>query len=390
MDYRALVDALRTRVVEIDPTAVAADPPDVLIDIREPEERATGRIPGALEIPRGTLEMTIETAVPDRSSRIVLYCSGGHRSILAARTLGELGYEHVASLAGGYDAWKAAGLPSDGGGGLSIDQRIRYDRHLRVPEIGEKGQLLLLESSVLVVGAGGLGSPAAMYLAAAGVGRIGLVDDDTVDLSNLQRQILHDTTTIGRRKVDSGGATLRRLNPDVEVVTHPVRLGADNVLDLLDGYDVVVDAADNFPTRYLLNDAALKAGVPVVHGSVYRLEGQVTVFDATEGPCYRCLYPLPPPPELAPSCAEAGVIGSLPGVIGSIQAVEAVKLLVGIGDPLRGRLLLYDAAEQRFTELSTRRDPHCRACGIDRSDIVLVDYDPSCAPRRPGDDRLLR
>ncbi len=382
MDYHTLVARIRREVVEVTPAEVAAAPPEALVDIREPEERLGGAIPGSLAVPRGVLELTIERLVPDRGRRIVLYCSAGHRSVLAAHTLQTMGYAHVASLAGGFERWKREGRPWDLPGGLSGDQRVRYDRHLRLPEVGEKGQLRLMDAAVAVVGAGGLGSPVLLYLAAAGIGTLGIVDGDRVDPGNLQRQVVHRTADIGRTKVDSARDAVHALNPDVRVVGHTERIHAGNALEILSGYDVIVDGADNFPTRYLLNDAALHLRTPVVHGSVLRFEGQVSVFSPYRGPCYRCLFPEPPPPDLAPSCAEAGVLGALPGTVGAMQAVETLKLVLGVGDPLVGRLLVYDALAQSTTALRVHRDPACPACGDEEHPPTLVDYDASC--RRPG------
>jgi molybdopterin/thiamine biosynthesis adenylyltransferase len=291
-----------------------------------------------------------------------------------------MGYRRVASLAGGFDRWKAEGRPWEVPMGLDAAQRARYSRHLLLPEVGEAGQERLLASKVLVVGAGGLGSPVALYLAAAGVGTLGIVDFDLVDATNLQRQVLHNLDRVGRPKVESAAETIRGLNPDVKVVPHAERLGVDNVLEIMSGYDVVVDGADNFPTRYLMNDASLHLRLPVVHGSIFRFEGQATVFQPYAGPCYRCLFPEPPPPELAPSCAEAGVLGVLPGIIGSIQAVEALKLVLGIGEPLVGRLLTYDSLAQEFHTLRVRRDPACPACADESRVPVLVEYDDACHP----------
>jgi sulfur-carrier protein adenylyltransferase/sulfurtransferase len=343
--------------------ALRSDQPPLVVDVRERDEFEEGAIKDAVHVPRGYLELRIENVAPDRSRPIVLYCAGGARSALAARSLEELGYEHVSSLAGGFGAWKNAGLPYVVPRVLTDEQRLRYSRHLLIPEVGEAGQLKLLDAKVLLIGAGGLGSPAGLYLAAAGVGTLGIVDTDTVDASNLQRQILHNTERIGRLKTESARETITALNPDVHVVEHRLRLSAENVLDVIADYDVIVDGADNFPTRYVLNDASVILGKPVVHGSIFRFEGQTTVFAPGQGPCYRCLFPEPPPAEMAPSCAEAGVLGVLPGIVGSLQAVEALKLILGIGEPLIGRLLLYDALETSFRELRLRRDPACPACG---------------------------
>jgi molybdopterin/thiamine biosynthesis adenylyltransferase/rhodanese-related sulfurtransferase len=374
---------IRDAVREVDPAALAgalAGPaPPVVVDVREPDETAAGTVPGAVIIPRGLLELRIEAAVADRGRPIVVTCAAGIRSALAAATLGELGYRDVASLAGGMTAWVAGGHPLDTGG-LTEAQRARYSRHLLLPEVGEAGQRRLLAGKVVCIGAGGLGSPASLYLAAAGVGTLGLVDDDVVDASNLQRQVVHATDRIGVAKVDSAARTLGGLNPDVKVVGHRTRLTADNALELLAGYDVIIDGADNFATRYLVNDVALRLGKPVVHASVFRFEGQLTVFPAGGRPCYRCLYPEPPPPGAAPSCQEAGVLGVLPGVLGVLQATEALKLLLGM-PTIAGRLLVWDAVRSRFRELTLRRDPRCPTCGdgVDPASIPLVDYAAFCA-----------
>ncbi len=352
----------------------------VVLDVREPDEYEQGALPDAVHIPRGTLETSIEGRIPDKSSHVVVYCAGGTRSAFAAQTMQELGYTDVASVIGGFNRWKDEGREWSAPASLTPEQRNRYQRHLLLPEVGEVGQLKLLDSKVLLLGAGGLGSPAALYLAAAGVGTIGIIDMDVVDASNLQRQILHNTDRIGERKVDSAKKTLTLINPDVNVVTYDVRLGADNILDIIDGYDVIVDGTDNFPTRYLVNDASLLKRIPVVHGSIFRFEGQATVFNPYEGPCYRCMIPEPPPAELAPSCAEAGVLGVLPGIIGSIQAVEAIKFLLGIGETLQGRLLAYDALEESFRTFKVHRDPECPACGPNAAPIVIAEYDDLCMP----------
>jgi sulfur-carrier protein adenylyltransferase/sulfurtransferase len=352
----------------------------ILLDVREADENEQGTIPGSLHLARGFLEFQVEGRIPDKQAPIVVYCAGGVRSAFAAVTMQELGYTDVESMAGGFNRWKDEGRPWSTPKTLAPDQRNRYHRHLLLPEVGDVGQLKLLDSKVLLLGAGGLGSPAALYLAAAGVGTIGIIDMDVVDASNLQRQILHNLDRIGDRKVDSAKKTITAMNPDVNVVTYDLRLGADNVLDIISGYDVIVDGTDNFPTRYLVNDAALVAHIPVVHGSIFRFEGQVTVFDPYNGPCYRCMIPEPPPPELAPSCAEAGVLGVLPGIVGSIQALEAIKLLLGIGEPLIGRLLSFDALEESFRTFKVRRDPECPACGPNAGEIVIAEYDDLCMP----------
>jgi sulfur-carrier protein adenylyltransferase/sulfurtransferase len=351
----------------------------LLLDVREPNEWESGRIAGAVHVPMGELASRIDSVAPDRERPVLLYCAHGVRSLVAAHALREAGYD-AASLAGGLEAWRAAGLPIEAPAGLDEAQTGRYSRHLLIPEVGVAGQRRLLEARILLVGAGGLGSPAALYLAAAGVGRIGIVDDDTVDETNLQRQILHSTAALGEPKVDSAARRLEELNRDVEVVPYRERLTAESVDRILgDGWDVVVDGADNFPSRYLLNDASVWHGLTVVHGSIFRFEGQVTVFAPGSGPCYRCLFPQPPPPELAPSCAEGGVLGVLPGVIGSLQGSEALKFVLGVGEPLVGRLLLFDALQASFTEVAVRRDPECSVCGEHPSITDYVDYVEFCA-----------
>lgn len=378
--YRDVVAAAKRQISEIEPEDLESRLDRVILfDIREADEFEQGSIAGAILVPRGVLESSISKHVTGADQEVVLLCAGGSRSALAAKTLQDMGYQNVSSLQGGFTRWKRDGLPWRIPESLTSDQRGRYSRHILLPEVGEEGQARLLDAKVLLVGAGGLGSPAAMYLAAAGVGAIGIVDFDVVDASNLQRQIIHSFDRLGQPKVESARETLTALNPDVKVEPHNVRLAADNVLEVLAGYDVIVDGGDNFPTRYLVNDASLHLKTPVVHGSIFRFEGQVSVFDPYRGPCYRCQYPEPPPPELAPSCAEAGVLGVLPGIIGSIQAVEAIKLLLEIGESLAGRLLTYDALTQEFMNLSIRRNPDCPACGDETMPPRLVDYDPSCA-----------
>ena len=373
--FDELLAAARAGVAEIDPASLVQrlhDDDVVLLDVREPDEVANGLIAGALKIPRGVLETSVGTLVPDRSASVVAYCASGVRSVFAAQTLAALGYENVASLAGGFDRWKSEGMEWVLPGAVSLAESARYRRHVLLPEIGLAGQQRLLESSVLLVGLGGLGSPAALYLAAAGVGRIGLVDMDVVDETNLQRQVIHNTTRIGQAKVESARAAITQLNPDVEVVPIAQHLSAENVLEVADGWDVIIDGADNFDTRYLLNDASVKLGIPVVYGSIFRFEGQISVFDPVEGPTYRDFMPKPPPPELAPNCAEAGVLGVLPGVVGTIQAVEAIKLLLGLGTSLRGRLLTFDAMDMTFREFRIPVDPANPITHTNRDLVVIA------------------
>jgi molybdopterin/thiamine biosynthesis adenylyltransferase/rhodanese-related sulfurtransferase len=351
----------------------------VLLDVREPDEYSQGTVPDSIHISRGQLESSIENRIPDKVTSLVVMCAGGARSAFAAKTLTELGYANVVSMDGGFNAWKDEGRPWVLPVTLSPEQRNRYQRHLLIPEVGEAGQLKMLGAKVLCLGAGGLGSPAALYLAAAGVGTLGIVDMDVVDASNLQRQILHNTDRIGDRKVDSAKKTLTALNPDVNVVTHDVRLDASNIVEIIGGYDIVVDGTDNFPVRYMLNDASVKLGIPVVHGSIFRFEGQVTVFDPQNGPTYRDMLPEPPPPELAPSCAEAGVLGVLPGIVGSIQALEAIKLILGHGDSLVGRLLAFDAAAMEFHEFRLNVDPKNQVTYANRDRIEITELDGLCA-----------
>jgi molybdopterin/thiamine biosynthesis adenylyltransferase/rhodanese-related sulfurtransferase len=380
--FRELLAAAKSQINEVDTAAAEAAIAQgaTVLDVREPDEYEQGALPGAVHIPRGNLESNVENRITDHSAPVVVYCAGGTRSAFAAKTLQELGYTDVVSMIGGFNRWKDEGRAWRAPQVLNPEQRNRYQRHLLLPEVGEAGQQKLLGSRVLLLGAGGLGSPAALYLAAAGVGTLGIIDMDVVDQSNLQRQILHNMDRIGERKVDSAKKTLTALNPDVDVVTYDVRLGADNILDIIDGYDVIVDGTDNFPTRYLVNDASLLKRIPVVHGSIFRFEGQASVFKPYEGPCYRCFLPEPPPAEMAPSCAEAGVLGVLPGIIGSIQAMEAIKLLLDLGDPLVGRLMAYDALEESFRVFKVNRDPECPACGPNAGEIVIAEYDELCMP----------
>jgi molybdopterin/thiamine biosynthesis adenylyltransferase/rhodanese-related sulfurtransferase len=364
--YPDLLREARASIREVTPAEVELireqAPGTHVIDVREASEWDQGHLPGAVHISKSYIEQQIEGAVPDRAEPVILYCAGGVRSLFAAKTLEELGYTDVASMSGGFQQWKSQGLPWTAPVVLSDAQKQRYSRHLLIPEVGSEGQAKLLDSKVLLIGAGGLGSPAALYLAAAGVGTIGIVDFDVVDASNLQRQVVHTTDRIGEKKTESARRTINALNPEVNVVLHEEMLVADNVARLIDGYDAILDGTDTFETRYLLNDAAVVANIPVVHASVFRFEGQLTVFKPYEGPCYRCLYPTPPPPELAPGCSVAGVLGVVPGIMGLLQTNEVLKLLLGIGDSLAGRLLLFDALDATFTELKLKRDPHCPVC----------------------------
>jgi molybdopterin/thiamine biosynthesis adenylyltransferase/rhodanese-related sulfurtransferase len=378
---------IKSQVQEVDPAEVSelAHEGVAIVDVRETEETTTGILPGAKHVPRGYLESRIEGVVPERSTPVVIYCASGTRSALAAHTLQELGYEDVRSMTGGITLWKDRGYKVDVPRTYTPEQRERYSRHFLLPEIGVEGQQKLLDAKVLLLGAGGLGAPTALYLAAAGVGTIGIVDDDDVDLSNLQRQIIHTTDRIGTPKVDSAEISMKAINPDVEVVKYQKRLDASNIMEIIEGYDVIVDGVDNFPTRYLLNDATVRLQIPVVSASILGFDGQLSVFKPYDGPCYRCLYPVPPPAELAPSCGANGVLGVLPGTMGLLQATEVIKLIVGTGEPLIGRLLLYEALGATFTELKVRRDPECPVCSRAPEDIsdeemgVFPDYEAFCA-----------
>jgi molybdopterin/thiamine biosynthesis adenylyltransferase/rhodanese-related sulfurtransferase len=383
-----VIKQIKQRIDEVDPGEARRQASNgaTLIDVRETHEFEAGHIPGAKHVPRGYLESRIEGAVPDHSQHVILYCQTGQRSALAADTLKELlGYEHVESMTGGITLWKDRGYEVEVPKSLSPEQRERYSRHLLIPEVGVEGQQKLLDAKVLLLGAGGLGSPAALYLAAAGVGTLGIVDNDEVDLSNLQRQVIHTTDRIGVPKVDSAAETLRGINPDVEVVKYPVRLDASNIMEIIDGYDVIVDGLDNFPTRYLLNDASVRLRIPVVSAAILGFDGQLSVFSPYEGPCYRCLFREPPPAELAPSCGANGVLGVLPGTMGLLQATEVVKLIIGEGDPLIGRMLLYDALGATFTTVKIKRDPECPICSREPGEIsddemgVFPDYEAFCA-----------
>ena len=381
--FRDLLSAAKAVITEVDTasaqTQIAAGGVTVL-DVREPDEYAEGALVGALHIPRGHLEAQIEGRILDKESPVIVYCAGGIRSAFAAKTLAELGYSNVLSMAGGYGKWKDEGRTWKAPASLTPEQMNRYKRHLLLPEVGVEGQSKLLSSKVLMLGAGGLGSPAALYLAAAGVGTIGIVDMDDVDASNLQRQILHNIDRIGDRKVDSAKKTINLLNPDVKVITYDTRLAAENIMDIIAGYDVIVDGADNFPSRYLLNDASVKLGIPVVHGSIFRFEGMVSVFHPKEGPTYRDMVPEPPPAELAPSCAEAGVLGVLPGIIGSIQALEVIKILLNLGEGLVGRILAVDTTEMSFRTFKLQPDPTNPVTWANRDKIQVLDLDGLCAP----------
>jgi len=379
---------IKDRIDEVDPAGVREQLAvgALVIDVRQDEEWATGHIPGARHVPKSHLESRIEGIAPDKTQPVVLYCASGQRSAWATRTLVEdLGYEHVSSMTGGFTLWKDRGYDVEVPRFMSAEQRDRYSRHILLNEVGAEGQQKLLDARVLLLGAGGLGSPSALYLAAAGVGTIGIVDDDTVDLSNLQRQVIHNSERVGVNKVDSAEATINALNPDVKVEKHKLRLGADNIMDILPNYDIVVDGLDNFPTRYLVNDASVRLRIPVVSAAILGFDGQLSVFKPYEGPCYRCLFPVPPPAELAPSCGANGVLGVLPGTMGLLQATEVIKLILDIGNPLIGRLLMYDALAATVTEVKVRRDPECPICSRDPEDIrddelgVFPDYEAFCA-----------
>ena len=387
--YKQIMDEARRDVpeasVEDVRKRVGREKGVTVLDVREKEEYREGHLDGAISLPRGFLEMRVEETVPDHAAPIIAYCAGGTRSLIAARTLREMGYTNVVSMTGGFTAWKNAGMPFTQDHQFTQEQLTRYSRHFMLPEVGEAGQAKLLGAKVLLLGAGGLGSPTALYLAAAGVGTLGIVDDDEVDLSNLQRQVIHTTDRIGTPKVDSAETSIKAINPDVDVVKYRTRLDASNIMEIIDGYDVIVDGVDNFPTRYLLNDATVRLGIPVVSASILGFDGQLSVFKPHDGPCYRCLYPVPPPAELAPSCGANGVLGVLPGTMGLLQATEVIKLVTGAGEPLIGRLLLYEALGATFTELKVRRDPECPICSKDPSEIsdeemgVFPDYEAFCA-----------
>jgi adenylyltransferase/sulfurtransferase len=382
--FKEMIRKVKAEIREVSPEeASARSGQAVFVDVREADEWEKGHVPGAVFIPRGFLELRVEEKVPDKDGEVIVYCAGGTRSALGARALQDLGYRNVASMSGGFTRWKEAGLGVRVPKVLSPEQKERYSRHIKVPEVGEAGQARLLESKVLLVGAGGLGCPAGLYLAAAGVGTLGFADFDVVDLSNLQRQVLHTNDSVGEKKTASAEKRIRALNPDVKVVRHDDRLEASNVMDVMAPYDLVIDGCDNFSTKYLVNDAAVLAGKTSVYGSIFRFEGQTSVFVPRQGPCYRCLFPEPTPSEMAPSCDEAGVLGVLPGVVGLIQATEAVKILLGRGEPLRGRLLTYDALAMTFREYKVRRDPRCAVCGDAPTIREVADLEWSCHVDRP-------
>jgi sulfur-carrier protein adenylyltransferase/sulfurtransferase len=382
LSSRDLLRRARQEVPEMAPgelrTELAQNGRRQLLDVREPDEVSEGVLPDALLIPRGFLELQVESAIPDRSTPITVYCASGARSLLAAMSLREMGYSDVASLQGGFNAWKAQGLPFTTAPSFTADQRERYSRHFLLKEVGEAGQAQLLNAKVLLLGAGGLGAPVAYYLAAAGVGTIGLVDFDRVELSNLQRQIVHTVDRVGMLKTESAAIALRALNPDVKVVEHNLHLDGSNAAELFAQYDLIVNGSDNFPTRYLANDVAVFLRKPLVDGGIFRFEGQVTTMIPFESACYRCRYPAPPPPEEAPSCSEAGVLGVLPGLVGMIEATEVVKLILGIGRTLSGRLLHVDALAMEFNEFRLRRDPDCPVCGAHPTITEPIDYEGFC------------
>ena len=386
--YRDLMNESRQLVPEWAPDEVRQRLSNgagyTVVDVREKEEYREGHLPGALSVPRGFLDMRIEEAIPDKAAPLVLYCAGGTRSLLAGRTLREMGYTNVVSMSGGFGAWKGAGLPWVADRQFTADQLQRYSRHFILPEVGEAGQAKLLDAKVLLIGAGGLGSPAAYYLAAAGVGTLGIVDMDVVDMSNLQRQILHTNDRVGMPKVESARQTLTALNPDIKVIGYQERVSSENIMQLIRDYDVIVDGCDNFPTRYLVNDACVIADKPNVHGSIFQFEGQATVFAPHRGPCYRCLFPEPPPPGAAPSCQEAGVLGVLPGLVGCVQALETIKLILGVGRPLIGRMVYFDTLSMELRVHKLRRDPECPMCGEHPTITELIDYEEFCGLRAPG------
>ena len=379
--FHQILSEAKSRIQETDaPGSIALlSQGYMILDVREPEEYEQGSVPNALHIPRGILESNIENHIPDYGQPIIVMCASGVRSVFATETLNQMGYSTVVSMDGGFNQWKQMGYECQMPHTLDPEQRNRYQRHLQLPEVGEEGQLSLLDAKVLLLGAGGLGSPAAMYLAAAGIGTLGIIDMDVVDESNLQRQILHNIERVGARKVDSAKETINSLNPDVNVVAYDARLSSENILDILEGYDVVVDGADNFPSRYLLNDASVKLGIPVVHGSIFRFEGQVTVFDPRDGVTYRDMQPETPSENIVPNCAEAGVLGVLPGIVGSIQALETIKLILNIGENLSGRLVVFDSLEMTFHEYEIKKDPDNKITWENRHLIEITEIGEDCA-----------
>ena len=383
--FQQLMDEARKDIKELSVDQVKnlleKDGKYLLLDVREKEEYREGHLEGAVSLPRGFLELKVESTVPDKSTPIVAYCAGGVRSLLAAKALKEMGYGEVISMAGGFGAWKTSGHKWVQDHQFTPEQTVRYSRHFLLPEVGEEGQAKLLKAKVLMVGAGGLGSPSAYYLAAAGVGTIGIVDNDVVDLSNLQRQILHTNDRIGMPKTESAKMTLQGLNPDVRVIPYQKKLTSQNIMEIIKDYDIVVDGCDNFPTRYLVNDACFMTGKPNVHGSIFQFEGQASVFYPGKGPCYRCLYPEPPPADMAPSCAEAGVLGVLPGLIGTVQALETIKLILGKGESLVGKLLCFNTLTNEITTLNLKADPACPLCGEKPTVKGLIDYEEFCNVR---------
>jgi sulfur-carrier protein adenylyltransferase/sulfurtransferase len=382
--YKQIMEEARRLIPEVSVQEVRGREGMALLDVREKDEYRDGHLGGAISLPRGFLEMRVEETLPDKTTPIIAYCAGGTRSLMAARTLKEMGYTNVASMTGGFTAWKNAGMPFVQDHQFSAEQLSRYSRHFMLPEVGEAGQAKLLGAKVLLLGAGGLGSPTALYLAAAGVGTLGIIDHDVVDLSNLQRQILHTNDRVGMPKVESARIAINALNPDVQVIAHQERLSSDNVLDIFARYDIIVDGCDNFPTRYLVNDACVMLGKPNVHGSIFQFEGMASVFDPRSGPCYRCLYPEPPPPGAAPSCAEAGVLGVLPGLVGCVQALETIKLILGAGRPLIGRMVHFDTLSMEIRVNKLPRDPECPMCGEHPTITKLIDYEEFCGLRNPG------
>ncbi|QQR81460.1 MAG: molybdopterin-synthase adenylyltransferase MoeB [Deltaproteobacteria bacterium] len=382
--FQELIKKVKSEIKEIRPSEAREmtqkNNQIVMVDVREADEWEGGIAPGALTIQRGFLELDIEDSITDKNTPVIAYCAGGTRSAFAAKTLQDMGYKTVYSMSGGFNGWKDAGLPIFHKRSLSKEQSVRYSRHTLLPEVGEEGQLKLLDAKVLLIGAGGLGCPTGLYLAAAGVGTLGIIDYDGVDLSNLQRQILHSEEEVGNPKVESAQRRLNSLNSDIKIIPIREKLSRDNVMKIVADYDIVVNGCDNFPTRYLINDVCVFMKKPLVDGSIFRFEGQVTIFDSAKGgPCYRCLYPEPPPPEMAPSCAEGGVLGVLPGIIGSIEAVETIKIILGKGEPLIGRLMMYDALGERFREMKIRRDPACPVCGDNPTIKELIDYEWFCS-----------